>query len=161
MRREPATVTRSREVLLVFLGALVVLVTGCSSGGGKTTPTSTPPPAAVVVSTTASSTAAPPTSSAPPATVDLSGSWSGKYSGAFTGTFKLTWQQTGSTLSGTIDLSTSGTSDLNGTVNGSKITFGTVGSQAITYTGTASGSSMSGTYQVAGQAGGNWSATKS
>jgi hypothetical protein len=161
MRREPPTVTRSRAVMLVAsVGALAVLATGCSSGGAKTTTTSTPP-AAANVSTTASSTAAPPTSSAPAAAVDLSGTWSGQYSGAFTGTFKLTWQQTGSTLSGTIDLSTDGTENLTGTVNGSKITFGTVGSQAITYTGTASGSSMSGTYQVAGQAGGNWSATKS
>jgi hypothetical protein len=147
-------------LLVSVVGALAVLATGCSSSGAKSTTTSTPP-ARANVSTTAGSTAAPPTSSAPPAAVDLSGSWSGKYGGAFTGTFKLNWQQTGSTLSGTIDLSTSGTENLTGTVTGSKITFGTVGSAAITYTGTVSGSSMSGTYQVAGQSGGNWSATKS
>jgi hypothetical protein len=160
MRREPPTARRIRGMLVAGVGALALLATGCSSSGDKATTTSTPP-AAANVSTTASSTAAAPTTSAPPAAVDLSGNWSGQYSGAFTGTFKLSWQQTGSTLSGNIDLSTSGTTNLTGTVNGSKITFGTVGSQAITYTGTVSGSSMSGSYQVNGGPGGNWSATKS
>ena len=50
------------------------------------------------------------------------------------------------------------------TVNGSAITFGTVGSTAITYSGTVSGNSMSGNYQVQGgssSASGTWSATKS
>jgi hypothetical protein len=114
-----------------------------------------------------SSSPALPTSSAPvtPAAAagDLSGSWSGQYSGAFTGTFKLTWQQTGSSLTGTIMLSTENNDPvpLTGTVNGSTISFGTVGSQAVTYSGHVSGSSMSGTYQVGGAAGGPWSATKS
>jgi hypothetical protein len=47
-------------------------------------------------------------------------------------------------------------------VNGDAISFGTVGSgTAITYSGTVSGNSMSGTYKVNGQGGGPWSATKS
>jgi hypothetical protein len=46
-------------------------------------------------------------------------------------------------------------------VSGGSIRFGTVGSAAITYTGSVSGTSMSGTYQVAGSPGGSWSATKS
>jgi hypothetical protein len=46
-------------------------------------------------------------------------------------------------------------------VQGDTIRFGTVGSQAITYSGSVSGSSMSGTYQVGSGAGsGSWSAAK-
>jgi hypothetical protein len=94
----------------------------------------------------------------------LSGTWNGQYSGAYTGTFKLTWQQNSSTLSGTIELSTAGTLPIHGTVQGSSIHFGTVGSTAIMYSGSVSGNSMSGSYQV--QAGGNgtqngtWSASR-
>ena len=57
------------------------------------------------------------------------------------------------------DLSTDGTPSVNGTVSGSSIRFGTVGSSAITYTGTVSGNSMSGSYQTPG-GGGSWSAHK-
>jgi hypothetical protein len=63
-------------------------------------------------------------------------------------------------LRGSITLSQGGTSDLTGVVTGSQIKFGTVGSQVITYSGTASGNSMSGTYQVATSGGGPWSATR-
>ncbi len=52
---------------------------------------------------------------------------------------------------------------INGTVHGNAIRFGTVGSTAITYSGTVSGSSMSGTYQLhttSGTPGGPWSASK-
>jgi hypothetical protein len=45
-------------------------------------------------------------------------------------------------------------------VGGGSIQFGTLGSTAITYSGTVSGSSMSGTYKVGGAQGGNWSASK-
>ena len=84
----------------------------------------------------------------------------GKYDGAFNGTFTLTWTQKNSKLTGSIELSTAGTLNLNGVVTGNAIQFGTVGSTAITYSGTVSGDSMSGTYQVNGSSGGNWSATK-
>jgi hypothetical protein len=52
--------------------------------------------------------------------------------------------------------------NIDGTVADGRIQFGTVGSQAITYTGSVSGSSMSGQYQIAGGAGGSgaWSATR-
>ena len=94
------------------------------------------------------------------AAAGLSGSWSGKYGGAYQGTFTLTWQQSGTTLSGAIKLSSVGGSvSVHGTLNGNTITFGTVGSTVITYTGTVSGNSMSGTYQTPG-GGGTWSATK-
>jgi hypothetical protein len=93
----------------------------------------------------------------------LSGSWRGTYSGAYTGTFVLRWTQSTSKLTGTINLSTgSGAVTINGAVAGGRIHFGTVGSQAITYTGSVSDSSMSGQYKIAGGAGGSgaWSATR-
>jgi len=94
----------------------------------------------------------------------LSGKWSGHYSGSFDGDFTVRWHQTGAHLHGTIHLSNPGnTMPINGTVHGSTISFGTVGSMAITYSGTVSGSSMSGTYKVHsanGTSGGPWSASK-
>ena len=92
------------------------------------------------------------------ATSSLSGSWTGKYSGAYHGTFTLHWTQSGTKLNGTIRLSTSrGLLGLKGTVRGSSIKFGTVGGPGITYSGSASGGSMSGHYQTPG-GGGSWSA---
>ena len=73
----------------------------------------------------------------------------------------LTWTQTGSSLSGSIDLTPGGTESLTGTVSGNTLQFGAVGSEAITYNGTVSGdSSMSGSYSVAGMGGGSWTASK-
>ncbi len=90
----------------------------------------------------------------------LSGAWSGKYNGAYHGTFTLHWTQSGSKLRGTIKLSTQRSKlSLNGTVRGSTIRFGTVGSAAITYSGSVSGKSMSGSYHTGG-GGGSWSAHK-
>jgi hypothetical protein len=131
------------------LSMLLVIATACSSS-----------PKAPVNTPGVSHTPSQASSSVPaPAGADLSGTWSGQYSGTFSGTFTLNWQQSGSTLSGTIDLSTGGTDTINGTVNGSSIQFGTVGSAAITYTGTVSGNSMSGTYKTPA-GGGSWSAHK-
>jgi hypothetical protein len=90
----------------------------------------------------------------------LSGTWSGKYSGTFHGTFKLQWTQSGSKLNGTIKLSTEPSKlPLKGSVRGGSISFGTVGSAAITYSGSVSGRSMSGRYHTAA-GGGSWSAHK-
>lgn len=93
----------------------------------------------------------------------MSGTWNGQYGGSYTGTFTLQWQQNSSTLSGTIHLSTAGTMSIHGTVQGSTINFGTVGSTQITYTGSVSGNSMSGNYQVRGGGStqtGTWSASR-
>jgi hypothetical protein len=99
-------------------------------------------------------------STAHAASSSLSGSWSGKYSGAYHGTFSLHWTQSGSQLRGTIKLSsTKGLLGIKGSVRGSTIKFGTVGGPGITYSGSASGSSMSGRYQTPG-GGGAWSAHK-
>jgi hypothetical protein len=97
----------------------------------------------------------------------VSGTWKGKYSGTFTGTFKLTWTETKSNLSGTIMISAFGNAatPIHGTLKGASIQFGTVGSEAITYSGSVSGSSMSGTWKLEanGHVGGtgSWKANKS
>jgi hypothetical protein len=97
----------------------------------------------------------------------LSGKWSGSYSGSFSGTFKLNWQQSGHNLGGTIMISgfKNVPTSIHGTVQGTAIRFGTVGSEAITYLGSVSGGSMSGTWkiQAAGRSmgGGSWNASKS
>lgn len=103
----------------------------------------------------------------PPKLGPLSGKWSGSYGGTFSGTFSLTWQESGHNLSGTIRIS--GFKDLptsiHGTVQGALIRFGTVGSESITYSGSVSGSSMSGSWKMqAGKrslGGGSWKAAKS
>lgn len=154
-----------RKYLLAIAGIVAMLLAGCSSSTKKAVdqpttlasnvlapPTSSTPPTSIAPATT---------TSAAPAGVDLSGSWAGKYGGAYVGDFTLNWQQSGSELTGNITLTTPPrTLSLNGTVTGSKISFGTVGSEAITYSGTVSGNTMSGNYQIAGQPGGNWSANK-
>ena len=141
--------------LTSLLAVLAVIAIGCSSSNNSPSPTVAASPEAVSPSTTS-----PPVTSPSTTTGDLSGTWSGKYDGAFNGTFTLTWTQSNSKLTGSIKLSTDGTVNLNGVVTGNSIRFGTVGLTAITYSGTVSGDSMSGTYQVSGSTGGNWSATK-
>lgn len=91
----------------------------------------------------------------------LSGTWAGTYSGTYHGTFTLHWKESGSRLSGTIKLSTSpGTKpSVTGSVHGRTIRFGTVGSAAITYSGSVSGKSMSGSYHTPA-GGGSWKAHK-
>jgi hypothetical protein len=95
------------------------------------------------------------------------GTWAGTYSGSFSGSFTLTWQGSGSSLSGTIKISDFGDSPIpiNGSLHGNTISFGTVGSQAITYDGSVSGASMSGSWKIvaSGKTAGNgsWKATKS
>lgn len=151
-------------VRVAVVSMVAVTAVGCSSGSKKAA--SAPLPASVASTTASSTPADTPTSSAnSAAATGLSGTWSGHYSGAFQGTFTLTWQQTQSKLNGTITLSSSPAAiPLNGTVSGSVIRFGTVGSLAITYSGSVSGNAMSGTYQIhtgSGSSGGPWSATKS
>jgi hypothetical protein len=151
----------SRTTTLVLIAAAAALVsTACSSSPASTT-TDSPTTAPAATSTTASA-AATTQATTPAAATDLSGSWSGQYSGSYQGTFTLSWQQSGSALSGTIKLSNPpSTVPLHGTVNGSSLQFGTVGSTAVTYSGTFSGGSMSGTWQIQGSSdGGPWSASK-
>lgn len=89
----------------------------------------------------------------------LSGTWSGHYSGPFSGTFSLHWKQSGAHLGGSITLSNpQGTYTVTGSVSGTAIKFGAVGAGA-TYTGSVSGSTMSGRYKTP-RGGGAWSAHK-
>ncbi len=149
--------TRHGLVAGALTATVALALAACSSpssgdpgGTGTTAPSSAP-----------ATKAAARTSSAPGA---LSGTWSGNYSGSYTGTFTVRWHQSGSHLHGTIHISNpANTLPINGIVNGSAIRFGTLGSTAITYSGTVSGSSMSGTYKVhggSGASGGPWSASK-
>ena len=146
--------SRIRYALIAAAG--ILLVAGCSS---HKTPSHPP---ATGHALAAPSTSAPASATAT-ATAGLSGTWSGQYSGSYNGNFTLRWHQTGAKLHGTIHLSAPAeTLRINGTVTGGTIKFGTVGSAAITYSGTVSGSSMSGQYQVhdGSGAGGPWSASK-
>jgi hypothetical protein len=138
--------------------ALAVTLAACSSPASPATHAKPQAPVAAAAPATAASSPAPASAASP-----LTGKWAGHYGGSFQGTFSLHWHQSGSKLKGTIQLSDPGTSlPINGSVSGSTIRFGTVGSYGITYSGTVSGNSMSGTYQVAnGQGGGHWSANKS
>jgi hypothetical protein len=78
-----------------------------------------------------------------------------------TAAFVPRWHQRGPRLTGHIHISSpSSTLPIHGRVAGGSIRFGTVGSYQITYSGTVSGGSMSGSYQVGGAQGGNWSASK-
>ena len=108
----------------------------------------------------------PPTANAHPSVKPLpagplSGTWSGKYSGAYSGTFTLTWTQSGSLLSGTMQLTNpADTSNILGLLKADTITFSTAGSPAITYAGSYSANSMSGQYHVGASGTGTWSATR-
>jgi hypothetical protein len=147
----------SKSVLVALAGFTVALLAACSAS----TSTGTPTPATAQTALPTPTPTPPPTATPAPPAVDLSGGWSGMYSGPFTGTFTLTWTQSGSSLDGTIHLSSpADTLHINGTVTGSAIGFGAVG--VVTYSGTVSGTSMSGSYiDVANGQSGSWSANKS
>jgi hypothetical protein len=153
-----------RRVLgMTATAALAMTLAACSSSGGSTAQVT------ATRSVKATSAAAPATSAPAQATANsgLSGKWRGQYSGTYQGHFILRWHQSGSRLSGTIALSAParGSVGIHGTVQGGTIRFGTVGSEAITYSGSASGNSMSGTWQIKGPngaaGGGPWSASRS
>ncbi len=144
--------------LTLTIAAAALLLAACSSSGttGKT-PTSTAATHAAAAQPVATASSAPPPAAAGP----LSGTWHGQYGGSYQGTFVLHWHQKGSKLGGRIHISSPSSSlAIHGSVSGGSIQFGTVGSYEITYTGTVSGGSMSGSYKVGGSQGGNWSASK-
>jgi hypothetical protein len=155
---------RPRRLVLgmTATAALAMTLAACSSSGSNT--------AQVTATRSAKAKSAAAATSAPAqaaAASALSGKWRGQYSGAYQGHFLLRWHQSGSRLTGTITLSTPtrGTVPIHGTVQGSTIKFGTVGSEDITYSGSVSGSSMSGSWQIKGPSGaaggGPWSASRS
>ena len=143
--------------LTLTIGAAALLLAACSSSGvaGKTATDTT------ATHSAAAQPPAPAASSAPAAAGPLTGTWNGQYGGSYQGTFVLHWHQKGSKLGGRIHISNPPSSlAIHGSVAGGSIQFGTVGSTAITYSGTVSGGSMSGTYKVGGGQGGSWSASK-
>ena len=147
---------RARAKAPALAGVLVALASMAAGCGGGSSATTT---ARASASTTPATTSTA-TNTASASESGLSGQWKGRYGGAYNGTFVLHWQQSGSSLGGKITISSPlSTLDVNGTLHGSAITFGTVGSLAITYTGTVAGSSMSGSYRTPG-GGGSWSASK-
>jgi len=143
--------------LTFTIGAAALLLAACSSSGtsGKTS-------ANTAATHQAAAQPAAAASSAPAAAAALlSGAWHGQYGGSYQGTFVIHWRQSGSKLGGRIHISNPASSlAIHGSLVGGSIQFGTVGSYAITYSGTVSGGSMSGSYKVGGAQGGNWSASK-
>lgn len=149
---------------MVTTAALAVTLAACSGSGSNAPQTTATESAAAThgAASPATGTKAPAKKKA--ASGPLSGRWNGQYSGAFSGTFVLHWRESGSRLSGTIHISSEGQSvPIHGSVAGGNIRFGTVGSTEITYTGSVSGDSMSGNYQVHspnGSSGGPWHASR-
>ncbi len=94
------------------------------------------------------------------------GTWTSTSSPGLNGTFHIDFTQAGEQLTGDITISdtpciTTGT--ITGKLAGDRITFGAVqGAQTIAYTGTISGTSMSGTYSApqCGNGKGDWKASK-
>ena len=125
----------NRALVIGLTGAAAGLLAAC--GASTATTTQTPTPASTPVSTPTATSAPTATPTPAPPAVNLAGSWKGQYSGPFNGTFTLTWTQSGSTLAGTIVLSSPpNTVQITGNVGGSAITFGSVG--GVAYSGTVS-----------------------
>jgi hypothetical protein len=96
-----------------------------------------------------------------PPSLNLSGTWAGLCTGSFNGFCSLTWTQTAHALDGTFMLSSPpGNLHISGNLTGSTISFGAGG--VATFTGTVSGSSMSGSYtDIANGKTGSWTVTLS
>jgi hypothetical protein len=160
MSERTRTSTRPAAALIAGIGiAITLTAAACGGSGGGSSETQTTTPAAVSTPATTQSATTTTSTAATSSDSGLSGKWKGTYSGTYSGTFVLDWNQSGSKLSGTIDLSTAGRVPVNGTVDGSSIKFGTVGGSAVHYTGSVSGDSMSGSYTTAG-GDGSWTAHK-
>jgi serine/threonine protein kinase len=152
-----AIVAASLAVGLVITA--IVLVTRRQGVGPGAVPSATSPPV-VTASLTPSESAAAGAIQGP-----WDGTWTSTNSPA-NGTFHIDFTQSGIQLNGSITITntpciTTGT--ITGALAGNRITFGAVqGAQTIAYTGTISGTSMSGTYAApqCGNGTGNWHATK-
>ena len=98
----------------------------------------------------------------------LAGLWAGEYKSVVPanadGTFTVVFDGSGSAYTGSIVMAGLCEPDcsITASVTGNTITFGSVGPRAVTYKGTISGDSMSGTYTVGneGQGEGTWTAVK-
>jgi hypothetical protein len=157
--------TKAMTVRTLRVGiAMLGLVVFAACGGDTPTPSGSETTPSVPGTTTQSP--APGAS----ASDTLTGAWSGAYASTSSpgsnGTFTIQFTQSGSQLSGTINIQGSPcitTGTIIGTLNGGQITFGAVeGEQTIQYTGSVSGNTMSGTYSApqCGNATGTWTASK-
>lgn len=151
------------------MGVLLIVVAGCSKSADQTkaSDVTNPPPTSANANATSATAAASATTS--PTATGLTGAWPGEWQNttpdASRGTFRIQWTQSGSALSGTITITgtpclTGGS--INGSLSGSALNFGVVtGQSQVSYTGTVSGNTMSGTYTTScGNAQGTWKATK-
>jgi hypothetical protein len=151
-------------------GAATTAATVTTAPAVATTAGATTLPGAVTTAPAGAATTAPAGSATTaPATSGLTGAWPGEWQNttpdSSRGTFRIQWTQSGSSLSGTIAITgtpclTGGS--ISGSLNGGNLNFGVVTGQAqVSYTGTVSGTTMSGTYTTScGNAQGTWKATK-
>jgi hypothetical protein len=146
----------------ILIGMAIRLVSLMAAGSASST-TGTPPPSSISVRSTPTGVpTSTPTATAAPTTEavgGLSGTWSGQYSGVFNGTFTLTWTPVGVNFERPHRPSAPAeTLGISGNEAGTTLTFGAVG--VVTYTGSVSGSSMSGSYKTPNNSGGSWNASK-
>jgi hypothetical protein len=165
--RKAVTATAVAAVLVATLGACTTVDPNATASPSVTDSSASPTPEV----TTANATPVTPSPSATTggALGALTGAWKGTWINetpqTAVGTFTLTWAQQGSQLFGAIGVTGSNclsAGNVTGDVDGNKITFGAVeGNNMITYVGTVSGNTMSGTYSSAcGNSKGTWSAIR-
>jgi hypothetical protein len=143
--------------------ALVVLVAVTATVGILIAVLQRPPTHAPIRPTAIPTSIPTPTPDATqtPLSVDLSGTWEGECTGPLSANSfcAVTWTQTGNALNGTIMWSSSPDGlHISGNVTGSTISFGAA--RVVTFTGTLSGATMSGSYKdIANGKTGSWSVT--
>ena len=143
---------------LLVLGLLTV-----ACGGKKGTTAASPK-----ATTATTATSNPPAGGGG----ELAGTWNGTYDAqsGITGTFTVRFTQTGTALTGTIQIQDSpcvSQGTISGAISGNQISFGALQGQGgnpealISFTGTVNGNQMSGDFQSADcNDSGTWTATK-
>lgn len=152
----------------LFAGAALTLVLVAAACGGSDS--SAAPPTGTAATTAPPAVTASSTPSDSGSADAIEGPWDGTWTSTSTpgasGTFHIEFTQSGDQLNGSITITNSPcitTGTISGALDGNSITFGAVkGSQNVAYTGTISGSSMSGTYAApqCDNGVGDWTATK-
>lgn len=147
------------------LGVIVVMAAGCGSDDAGTIDG---PTTSAAVPTTVAATPTTAVASGTATIDDLTGRWAGEFQATAptvsNGTFTLEFGGSAPNYTGTIVLAglCEPSCPITANVAGNAISFGSVGAQAVTYSGTISGNSMSGSYQVgtAGDGEGTWKAVR-
>lgn len=162
--RPDASGTRRRGILATSAIALILAAAACSSGsGGSDQSASASAVGMVPTSPPASSSDA--TQGGANGTIQgaWDGTWSSTSSPGVSGSFTVTFTESGNQLKGSITATNTPCiqgAAVTGTLDGNHIVFGKA--NTVDYTGTISGSSMSGTYAApaCGRDKGDWNATK-